>query len=74
MASIVIAGGCNELCSTCFLYWQLHCFSLPEFSTFAVANDCDRSAAMHWGDAILLGICILLCGYLLYALLKAEEF
>ncbi len=28
---------------------------------------------MHWGDAILLGICILLCGYLLYALLKAEE-
>ena len=26
------------------------------------------------GDAALLVICALLCGYLLYALLKAEEF
>ena len=25
-------------------------------------------------DAVLLVVCILLCGYLLYALLKAEEF
>lgn len=29
---------------------------------------------MTWGDAALLIICVLLCGYLLYALLKAEEF
>jgi K+-transporting ATPase KdpF subunit len=29
---------------------------------------------MSAGNAILLIICVLLCGYLLYALLKAEEF
>ena len=29
---------------------------------------------MHTSDAILLIICALLLGYLLYALLKAEEF
>ncbi len=29
---------------------------------------------MNAGDAILLTICVLLFGYLLYALLKAEEF
>ncbi|MGB7846541.1 MAG: K(+)-transporting ATPase subunit F [Candidatus Acidiferrum sp.] len=29
---------------------------------------------MTLGDGILLLISILLCGYLLYALLKAEEF
>jgi len=29
---------------------------------------------MSLGDAALLVICFLLCGYLLYALLKAEEF
>ena len=29
---------------------------------------------MTLGDAVLLVICFLLCGYLLYALLKAEEF
>ena len=29
---------------------------------------------MHAGDAAVLGICALLVGYLLYALLKAEEF
>jgi K+-transporting ATPase KdpF subunit len=29
---------------------------------------------MHAGDAALLAICALLFGYLLYALLKAEEF
>ena len=29
---------------------------------------------MHTSDAILLIICGLLLGYLLYALLKAEEF
>jgi len=29
---------------------------------------------MTLGDAALLVICFLLCGYLLYALLKAEEF
>jgi len=29
---------------------------------------------MTLGDAILLIIAIALCGYLLYALLKAEEF
>jgi len=29
---------------------------------------------MHAGDAALLVICALFLGYLLYALLKAEEF
>ncbi len=29
---------------------------------------------MSSGNAVLLFICVLLCGYLLYALLKAEEF
>jgi K+-transporting ATPase KdpF subunit len=29
---------------------------------------------MSLGNAVLLLICVLLCGYLLYALLKAEEF
>jgi len=29
---------------------------------------------MTSGDAALLVICLLLCGYLLYALLRAEEF
>lgn len=29
---------------------------------------------MTFGGAALLLICVLLCGYLLYALLKAEEF
>jgi K+-transporting ATPase KdpF subunit len=29
---------------------------------------------MHTGDAMLLIICAFLLGYLLYALLKAEEF
>lgn len=29
---------------------------------------------MTLGNAALLVICLLLCGYLLYALLKAEEF
>ncbi|OLB28053.1 MAG: K(+)-transporting ATPase subunit F [Acidobacteria bacterium] len=29
---------------------------------------------MSLGNAVLLFICVLLCGYLLYALLKAERF
>jgi K+-transporting ATPase KdpF subunit len=29
---------------------------------------------MSAGNVILIGICVLLLGYLLYALLKAEEF
>jgi len=29
---------------------------------------------MTVADAVLLAICFLLCGYLLFALLKAEEF
>ena len=29
---------------------------------------------MTLGDGILLIICVLLCGYLFYSLLKAEEF
>ena len=33
-----------------------------------------RSGLMHAGDAALLVICALLFGYLLYALLRAEEF
>jgi K+-transporting ATPase KdpF subunit len=33
-----------------------------------------QEQAMSLGNAALLFICVLLCGYLLYALLKAEEF
>jgi len=51
-----------------------HCFSPLAFCTFAAASVCDRSTGMNFGDAILLVISVLLCGYLLYALLKAEEF
>jgi K+-transporting ATPase KdpF subunit len=29
---------------------------------------------MNAGNVILLAVCVLLCGYLLYALLKAERF
>jgi len=29
---------------------------------------------MSLGNAVLLFICVLLCGYLLYVLLKPEEF
>jgi len=29
---------------------------------------------MSLGNAVLLFICVLLCGYLLYSVLKAEEF
>jgi K+-transporting ATPase KdpF subunit len=29
---------------------------------------------MNAGNVLLLGICACLCGYLLYALLKAEKF
>jgi len=29
---------------------------------------------MSLGNAVLLFICVLLCGYLLFALLKADEF
>ena len=29
---------------------------------------------MHTGDVVLLTICVLLLGYLLYALLKPEKF
>jgi len=52
----------------------LRCFSPLAFCTFAAVSVCDRSASMNFGDAILLVISVLLCGYLLYALLKAEEF
>jgi K+-transporting ATPase KdpF subunit len=49
---------------------------------FFRAGNCLRSRmrtveigeGMHAGDAALLAICALLLGYLLYALLKAEEF
>ena len=34
----------------------------------------ERSELMSVGNAVLLVICALLLGYLLYALLKAEEF
>jgi K+-transporting ATPase KdpF subunit len=41
---------------------------------FAAANGCDRSEFMAAGNLLLLIICAALFGYLLYALLKAEEF
>jgi K+-transporting ATPase KdpF subunit len=40
----------------------------------AGASACDEGNAMNLWNVLLLVVCILLCGYLLYALLKAEEF
>ena len=42
--------------------------------TFAPANDCTRDTRMHAENVILLTICVLLLGYLLYALLKPVKF
>jgi K+-transporting ATPase KdpF subunit len=61
-------------CWTSFSSQRLGSFSPLEFSTFAAATVEVRSELMHGGDAALLVICALLFGYLLYALLKAEEF
>jgi K+-transporting ATPase KdpF subunit len=49
-----------------FLRWQ--------FFTYADASCSEKDGLMNVANAILLAICALLCGYLLYALLKAEEF
>jgi K+-transporting ATPase KdpF subunit len=49
-----------------FYGWGLLCSRLRTLEV--------RSELMHAGDAALLVICALLFGYLLYALLKAEEF
>jgi K+-transporting ATPase KdpF subunit len=38
------------------------------------ASCSEKDVLMNVANAILLVICALLCGYLLYALLKAEEF
>ncbi|PYT75750.1 MAG: K(+)-transporting ATPase subunit F [Acidobacteria bacterium] len=50
-------------------------FSLRQgFSTYTAASALERGEAVSASDGILLVICALLLGYLLYALLKAEEF
>jgi len=41
---------------------------------FADVNCSEKDVPVNVANAILLVICALLCGYLLYALLKAEEF
>jgi K+-transporting ATPase KdpF subunit len=41
---------------------------------FGDASCLEKEGPMSVANAILLIICALLCGYLLYALLKAEEF
>jgi K+-transporting ATPase KdpF subunit len=38
------------------------------------ANGYARSLLMNLGNVLLLLVCVLLCGYLLYALLKPEDF
>jgi len=38
------------------------------------ASYSEKEGLMNIANAMLLVICALLCGYLLYALLKAEEF
>jgi K+-transporting ATPase KdpF subunit len=45
-----------------------------QFFTYADASCSKKDDLMNVANAILLVICALLCGYLLYALLKAEEF
>jgi K+-transporting ATPase KdpF subunit len=41
---------------------------------FEAASCSEKDVLMNVANAILLVICALICGYLLYALLKAEEF
>ena len=41
---------------------------------FALVNDSDRNKQINAGNALLLIVSVLLLGYLLYALLKAEKF
>jgi K+-transporting ATPase KdpF subunit len=38
------------------------------------ASCSEKEGLMNAANAVLLVICALICGYLLYALLKAEEF
>jgi K+-transporting ATPase KdpF subunit len=59
---------------TLFLSRQQHYFSHSRFFTSGDASCSEGDGLMNVANAILLVICALLCGYLLYALLKAEEF
>ena len=56
-----------------FCSLRLSSSRLP-FCTSARANGCARSELMNIANAILLVVCALVCGYLLYALLKPEDF
>jgi len=49
-------------------------FSHSQFFTSGDASCSEKDGLMNVANAILLVICALICGYLLYALLKAEEF
>ncbi len=49
-------------------------FLHSQFFTSGDASCWEKGVLMNVANAILLLICALLCGYLLYALLKAEEF
>ena len=49
-------------------------FSPQRSSTFTRASGCGREGAVSASDLILLAICAALLGYLLYALLNAEDF
>jgi K+-transporting ATPase KdpF subunit len=65
---VEVNAGCDFYRSDCGVFhsWS---FLRSRLRTLEV-----RSEFMHAGDAALLVICALLFGYLLYALLKAEEF
>jgi len=59
---------------TSFLFWRRRCFSPWPFCTSGDASCSEKDGLMNVANAILLIVCALICGYLLYALLKAEEF
>jgi K+-transporting ATPase KdpF subunit len=59
---------------TLFLLRPQRYFSHWQFFTSGDASCSEKDELMNVANAILLVICALLCGYLLYALLKAEEF
>lgn len=71
---IVCFFGSEDSCRTYFVSQPLSFFFLWQLVTFAHARDCDRSEQMNARNALLLVLCALLFGYLVYALLKPEKF
>lgn len=57
-----------------FLYWRDDCFHRVGDFVFEGLRKAEVKVAGMIGNILLIVISILLCGYLLYALLKPENF